>query len=91
MLISDLTPEPTPELLAAARRVATGEWTVEHDEDAFGGAEPALRVLLTANLVELYLPPTRLRLDYWTLNTRGREWLASAEKLAELAAHEDAR
>lgn len=68
--------DPTPELLAVAWRVATGDWTVGHDEDAFGGMDPDLRLLVDKGYAVLYVPPTRLRLDYWTLTTTGREWLA---------------
>lgn len=79
--MTDLT--PIPELLAAARRVATGDWTVEHNEDAFGpNMDPNLRTLVDAGLAVLYFPPTRLRLDYWTLTATGRAWLATHDKEA---------
>lgn len=71
--------EPTPERIAVAKRVATREWTVGHDEAAFSGIETAHRELIDAGMVVLHLPPTRLRLDYWTLTPRGHEWLARAE------------
>jgi hypothetical protein len=69
------TLEPTPELLAVAQRVATREWTVAPDEDAFTGMDPNLRTLVDVGYVELHLPPTRLRDDYWTLTEAGRAWL----------------
>lgn len=73
--------DPTPSLLAVARRVATREWTVPESEDAYGpGMDPDLRRLVDANYVVLYFPPTRLRDDYWTLTTTGREWLAEHDK-----------
>lgn len=68
--------EPTPDLLAVAQRVASREWTVAHDEDAFTSMDPNLRLLVDAGYAVLYLPPTRLRDDYWTLTDTGREWLA---------------
>jgi hypothetical protein len=66
---------PTPELLAAARRVATREWTLSVHDSAYPD-DPALRKLVDAGYATVYYPPTRLREDYWTLTTRGREWLA---------------
>jgi hypothetical protein len=71
---------PTPERVAIARRIATREWTVGHDEEAFANLDPAHRDLIDAGMAILYMPPTRLRLDYWTLTDRGREWLARAEQ-----------
>lgn len=69
--------EPTPELLATARRVATNGWTVGADEDAYGAdMDPHLRQLVDASLAILYYPPTRLRDDYWALTLDGRVWLA---------------
>ena len=69
--------EPTPELLATARRVATREWTVAAEADAYGpDMDQHLRQLTEAGMVALYFPPTRLRDDYWTLTTTGRKWLA---------------
>jgi hypothetical protein len=71
---------PTPELVATARRVDTNTWTVAPDADAFGpDMDPSLRLLVSARLAVLYFPPTRLRDDYWTLTTYGRQWLADAE------------
>lgn len=67
--------EPTPELLACTRRVATREWTLGPDDSAYPD-DPALRQLIDAGYATVYYPPTRLRDDYWTLTTRGREWLA---------------
>ncbi|MGK5682422.1 hypothetical protein [Actinoplanes sp. URMC 104] len=72
--------EPTPERIAAARRAASREWTVEHDENAYATCGPAMTDLINAGLALLYMPPTRLRLDYWTLTPRGFEWLARAER-----------
>lgn len=71
---ADLT--PTPGLLAVARRLATGDWTVAHDENPYTDMDPDLRALVDLGYVVLYMPPTRLRLDYWTLTSRGRKWLA---------------
>ncbi|MER7280532.1 hypothetical protein ABT369_39445 [Dactylosporangium sp. NPDC000244] len=67
--------EPTPELLACARRVATREWTLGPDDSAYPD-DPALRKLVDASYATVYYPPTRLRDDYWTLTTSGRAWLA---------------
>jgi hypothetical protein len=70
--------EPIPDLIAAARRVATREWTVGPEEVAYGpDMDPNLQTLVDASYVVLYFPPTRLRLDYWTLTQRGRDWLAA--------------
>lgn len=67
--------KPTPELIAAARRVATREWTLSPNDSAYP-SDPALQQLVDAGYATVYFPPTRLRDDYWTLTTRGREWLA---------------
>lgn len=78
--MTDLT--PTPELLAAARRVATREWTVAENEPGYP-TDPHLAQLLDAGLVLLYYPPTRLRDDYWTLTDAGRVWLATHDNQPE--------
>lgn len=76
--------EPTPDLIVAARRVATREWTVAAEEDAFGpDMDPHLRQLVDASLAMLYFPPTRLRDDYWTLTEAGRVWLAEHDTRKE--------
>jgi hypothetical protein len=72
--------ETTPERITMAKRAATREWTVEHDESAYATCGPVMTELINAGLVVLYMPPTRLRLDYWTLTPRGVEWLARAEQ-----------
>lgn len=72
---------PTPELIAAAERVATREWTVAENEPGYP-TDPHLARLFDAGFVILHYPPTRLRPDYWTLTTNGRKWLEQA--LAEL-------
>lgn len=70
-----ITPlEPTPELLACARRVATRDWVVAEDEVI--DMDAPIGALVTAGYAVIYYPPTRLRPDYWTLTTSGREWLA---------------
>lgn len=71
--------EPTPELLAAAGRVATREWTLTEDEPGYT-TDPHLAQLVDAGYVVLYFPPTRLRDDYWTLTATGRAWLAAHDK-----------
>ena len=76
--------EPTPELIAVARRVATREWTVGAEENAFGpDMDPNLRQLTDASYVMLYFPPTRLRDNYWTLTPAGQEWLAEHDTTAK--------
>jgi hypothetical protein len=68
--------DPTPELLATARRVATREWTVGPEESAFTDMDPSLRQLVDAGYAVLYMPPaSRLRDDYWTLTWLGEQWL----------------
>lgn len=73
MVAPDL--EPSSELLAAARR----EWTVAEHEPGYP-TDPHLARLFDAGYVVLHYPPTRLRDDYWTLTSRGREWLDRHEK-----------
>jgi hypothetical protein len=72
------TLEPTPELLAAARRVQTGTWTVAENEPGYP-TDPYLAQLFDAGLVLLHYPPTRLRPDYWRLTQDGERWLRDAE------------
>jgi hypothetical protein len=71
--------EPTRELLAAARRVATREWTVAENEPGYP-TDWHLARLFDAGLVILHYPPTRLRDDYWTLTPRGVQWLAQYDQ-----------
>lgn len=71
--------EPTPELLTAAMRVATREWTLTTDEPGYP-TDPHLAQLVDAGYVVLYFPPTRLRDDYWTLTEAGRAWLTQHDK-----------
>lgn len=77
---------PTPELIATARRVATREWTVAENEPGYP-TDPNLAQLVDAGLVVLWYPPTRHREDYWTLNSRGEQWLAEHDKEAGVHAH----
>lgn len=69
--------EPTPELIAAARRVATRTWTVAENESGYP-TDPHLAQLVDVGYAVLYYPATRHRPDYWTLTTTGRQWLADA-------------
>jgi hypothetical protein len=71
--------EPTPELLATARRVATREWTLTVGEPGYP-TDAHLAQLVDAGYVVLYFPPTRLRDDYWTLTATGCAWLAEYDK-----------
>lgn len=77
-MVNDL--EPTPELIAAAKRVATGTWTAGHRGPA-ELTDPALRELVDARLAYLHYTPAFKRADdYWRLSTEGEEWLARAEQ-----------
>jgi hypothetical protein len=67
--------EPTPALLATARRVATRKWTVAEYEPGYP-TDWHLAQLFDAGLVILHYPPTRLRDDHWALTPAGRDWLA---------------
>lgn len=71
-------PEPTPELVAVAKRVATREWTVAPDDPVYPIADPNLALLVGEGLATLHYPPTRERLDHWTLTCAGRAWLKLA-------------
>lgn len=75
--------EPTPELIATARGVASRQWTVANNQSAFEDMDPNLRALVDAGYVVLYLPPTRLRDDYWTLTAAGRAWLVEHTRETE--------
>lgn len=76
--------KPTPELIAAAQRVATRTWTVAENEPGYP-TDPHLAELFDAGLVVLWYPPTRLRDDHWALTTDGVAWLAAAEDAARVA------
>lgn len=76
-----ITPlEPTPELLAAARRIASREWTLGPNDSYDPGADPQLYLLSLYRLVCLHFPtPADLLAggsDRWALTTKGRDWLA---------------
>lgn len=77
-----ITPlEPTPELLAAARRIAAREWTLGPNDSYDPGVEPHLYLLSLHRLVALHFAsPSRQQEgtdeDRWTLTAAGREWLA---------------
>lgn len=78
--MSDLT--PTPELIAAARRAASGQWTVGSEGIlAEKRANPHLGEMAKAGLVELCAAPVRLPVDdRWALTDAGRQWLAANDK-----------
>lgn len=68
--------DPTPELLAAARRVATCTWTVGHRGHA-DLTDPHLKRLVDARLVYLHYTAAFKRADdYWRLTDEGGQWLA---------------
>jgi hypothetical protein len=70
---------PTPELLAAARRVASRTWTVGHRGPA-DLTDPHLKQLVDARLAYLHYTPAFKRTDdYWRLTVEGEQWLAEHE------------
>jgi len=76
-----ITPlEPTPELLAAARRIAARQWMLGPNDSYDPGADPHLYLLSLHRLVELYFATPEALIaggsDRWTLTTKGRKWLA---------------
>lgn len=66
--------EPTPELIACARRVATREWELAAEDPIPN--DPSLLALMDRGYVGVHCRSTRLRLDYLTLTAAGRGWLA---------------
>lgn len=72
-------PEPTPELIAAARRVASRTWTVAENEPGYP-TDRHLAALFDAGLVFLHYPPTRLQDDRWALTLAGKVWLAEHDR-----------
>jgi hypothetical protein len=71
--------EPTPELIATARRVATRTWTVGPEGAAGMLHDGHLEQLVIAGLAVLhYTPAHQMRDDYWRLTPAGEQWLANA-------------
>ncbi len=73
--------QPTPELLAVARRVAARDWVLGPNASYAPSADPHLYRLWEARLVTVhYALPSRQQdgtdEDRWTLTAAGREWLA---------------
>ncbi|GGM52560.1 hypothetical protein ACFFX1_55510 [Dactylosporangium sucinum] len=76
-----ITPlEPTPELLAAARRIAAREWKLGPGDSYDAGVDAHLLLLSLHRLACLHFATPEALLaggsDRWTLTTKGREWLA---------------
>ncbi len=72
--------DPTTDLIAAAQRVATNTWTVDHRGPA-DLTDAHLRQLVDARLASLHCTPAWKRADdYWRLTTDGEQWLARAEQ-----------
>ncbi len=72
-MTADLT--PSPELLAAARRVRDTRVEADHQEPP--AKDPAIRALHEANLVRwVQVLPSRRESDYWRLTGDGADWLA---------------
>ncbi len=73
--------DPTPELLAVARRAGTRKWTVGPEGAIEITTNPHLATLVGKGLVRLhYTPAFALADDYWTLTDAGRAWLAEHDK-----------
>lgn len=73
------SPDPTPDLIATARRAAGRDWTVGPEGAIEVQTNPDLAALVTAGLVRLhYTAAHRLADDYWALTDAGRDWLAKA-------------
>lgn len=64
-------------LVATARRIAGGQWTVGPEGAAEVETNTDLAELVQRGYAVLYFTPAyQLRDDYWTLTDAGREWLA---------------
>lgn len=79
-----MTLEPTPDLLAAARRAAGTGWIVGPRGSAEACTDPALALLVQAGYVRIHYVSAadqmRGRDDYWSLTTDGRAWLADQDR-----------
>lgn len=73
------TPEPTPDLIAVARRVAARTWTVPGGRSAFKDMDPNLRSLVDAGLARLVIGVHQFTDDYWALSIAGEGWLRDVE------------
>lgn len=77
-----ITPlEPTPELLAAARRIAARQWTLGPDDSYAPSADPHLHRLWEHRHVTVHFANPSWQQggtdeDRWTLTEAGRAWLA---------------
>lgn len=63
-------------LVATARRIADGQWTVGPEGAAELETNEALAELVRRGFAVLYFTPAyKLADDYWTLTPTGEEWL----------------